>query len=325
MQQDEPNHGEGDQGGDGRSAHEALATQFEGHRARLRGVAYRLLGSPDEADDAVQEAWLRLSRSDEAGIENLAGWLTTVVSRVCLDMLRSRRSRREEPLDLTEPRAETGRPEPGNPEPRNPEPGNPEDAAMLADSVGVALLVVLDAMAPAERLAFVLHDVFAVPFEEIASTLGRSPAATRQLASRGRRRVQGPRTSPDADQVLQRQVVEAFLAASRDGDFAGLVALLDPDAVVLADPVAVEFGATSRVRGAAAVAETFSGRARTATLALIDGLAGAVWAPGGKPRVVFGFTVEAGRIVEIELLADPDLLSRLDLLYLDTGITTDID
>jgi RNA polymerase sigma-70 factor (ECF subfamily) len=196
---------------------------------------------------------------------------------------------------------------------------------MLADSVGVALLVVLDSMAPAERLAFVLHDVFAVPFEEIASTLGRSPAATRQLASRGRRRVQGPRTSPDADQVLQRQVVEAFLAASRDGDFAGLVALLDPDAVVLADPVAVELGATSRVRGAAAVAETFSGRARTATFALLDGLAGAVWAPGGKPRVVFGFTVEAGRIVEIELLADPDLLSRLDLAFLDTGITTDID
>jgi RNA polymerase sigma factor (sigma-70 family) len=325
VQQDEPN-GEADQAGDGRSASEALATQFEGHRARLRGVAYRLLGSPDEADDAVQEAWLRLSRSDEAGIENLAGWLTTVVSRVCLDMLRSRRSRREDPLDLSEAtagghgtsRPEPGHPSPRNPEPSNPEPGNPEDAAMLADSVGVALLVVLDAMAPAERLAFVLHDVFAVPFEEIASTLGRSPAATRQLASRGRRRVQGPRTSPDADQVLQRQVVEAFLAASRDGDFAGLVALLDPDAVVLADPVAVEFGATSRVRGAAAVAETFSGRARTATLALVDGLAGAVWAPGGKPRVVFGFTVEAGRIVEIELLADPDLLSRLDLALLDT-------
>jgi RNA polymerase sigma factor (sigma-70 family) len=303
---------------------EALAERFEAHRARLRAVAYRMLGSLDEADDAVQESWLRLSRSGDEGVENLGGWLTTVVARVCLDMLRSRAARREDLLDgyaadgysAASPRA--GQTASGHPVSGHPVSGHPEDEAMLVDSVGAALLVVLDSMAPAERLAFVLHDVFAVPFDEIASTLGRSEAAARQLASRGRRRVQAPHAAPDADRALQRQVVEAFLAASREGDFAGLIGLLDPEAAVRADGAAVKAGASSEVRGAAAVAETFSGRARAARIALVDGYAGAVWAPGGQPRVVFGFTIAGGKIIEIELLSDPDQLTRLDLAFPDS-------
>ena len=282
---------------------EWLAQGFEANRAHLRAVAYRMLGSPSEADDAVQEAWLRLSRSDTGGIENLGGWLTTVVARVCLNMLSARSSRREEPLGVHLPDPAGG-----------PEDGiDPEQEALLADSVGPALLVVLDALTPAERLAFVLHDLFAVPFDEIAAILGRSPAATRQLASRARRRVQGSAPDPAADRRRQRAVVDAFLAASRGGDFEALVALLDPDVVLRADPAAVQAGAAGELRGAQAVAGTFSGRARFARPALVDGAAGAVWAPGGQPRVVFGFTIAGGRIVEIELLADPERLRQLDL------------
>ena len=286
---------------------EWLAQGFEANRAHLRAVAYRMLGSPSEADDAVQEAWLRLSRSDTGGIENLGGWLTTVVARVCLNMLSARSSRREEPIGVHLPDPAGG-----------PEDGiDPEQEAILADSVGPALLVVLDALTPAERLAFVLHDLFAVPFDEIAAILGRSPAATRQLASRARRRVQGSAPDPAADRRRQRAVVDAFLAASRGGDFEALVALLDPDVVLRADPAAVQAGAAGELRGARAVAGTFSGRARFARPALVDGAAGAVWAPGGRPRVVFGFTIAGGRIVEIEVLADPERLRQLDLAILD--------
>ena len=225
--------------------HDWLAERFEANRTHLRAVAYRMLGSLSEADDAVQEAWLRLSRSDTSGVENLGGWLTTVVARVCLDMLRSRKSRREEPLGAHVPEPIVSR-----------EDGiDPEHEALLADSVGLALLVVLETLAPAERLAFVLHDMFAVPFDEIAPIVGRSPAAARQLASRARRRVQGAATAPDADLTRQREVVDAFLAASRGGDFDALLAVLDPDVVLRADRAAVQAGASREVRGAAAVAE----------------------------------------------------------------------
>src|SRR5713226_6270436 len=249
---------------------DGLADRFEASRNHLRAVAYRMLGSMSEADDALQEAWLRVSRSGTSGVENLGGWLTTVVARVCLDLLRSRKSRREEPLGvhMQDPIA------------------NPEHEAVLADSVGLALLVVLETLAPAERLAFVLHDMFAVPFDEIAPIVGRSPAAARQLASRARRRVQGAAAVPDTDRARQREFVDAFLAASRGGDFAALLTLLDPDVVLRADRPAVDMGSSKEVRGAAAVAETFSGRARVAQLALIDGAVGAVWAQGGRARVV---------------------------------------
>src|SRR6266702_4584092 len=268
--------------------HDWLAEQFEAHRIHLRAVAYRMLGSLSEADDAVQETWLRLSRSDTSGVDNLAGWLTTIVARVCLNMLQSRKSRREEPV-----------------------------GADLADSVGLAMLVVLDTLAPAERLAFVLHDMFAVPFDEIAPIVERSPAAARQLASRARRRVQGAGVARDPDPPRQRAVVGAFLAASRGGDFDALLALLDPDIVLRADRAAVQTGAAQEVRGAAAVAETFSGRAQAAQPALINGAAGAVWAPGGRPRVVFSFTVAGGKIVAIDLLADHERLRQLDLEILE--------
>jgi RNA polymerase sigma factor (sigma-70 family) len=281
---------------------EWLADRFEAHRAHLRAVAYRMLGSTGEADDAVQEAWIRLSRAGADDVANLGGWLTTVVSRVCLDMLRSRSSRREEPFDTPVHEAVS-----------DPVGAavDPEQEALLADSVGPALLVVLETLAPAERLAFVLHDLFAVPFDEIAAILGRSPAAARQLASRARRRVQGASAAPGADPGRQRAVVDAFLAASRDGDFDALVALLDPDVVLRADPAAVRTGAQAEVRGARAVAGTFSGRARFARPALVDGAAGAVWAPGGRPRVAFRFTITGGRITGIDLVADPEQLGRL--------------
>jgi RNA polymerase sigma factor (sigma-70 family) len=280
--------------------HEVLADRFEANRAHLRAVAYRMLGSLSEADDAVQEAWLRLSRSGDAGVENLNAWLTTVIARVCLDMLRSRKSRREEPLGahLTDPIA------------------NPEHEAMLADSVGLALLVVLETLAPAERLAFVLHDMFAMPFDEIAPIVKRSPAAARQLASRARRRVQGASAAPDADHTRRRKVVDAFLAAARGGDFDALLALLDPDVVLRADPAAVRMGSAAEVLGAADVAATFSGRARTAQPALVNGAAGAVWAAGGRPRVVFAFTIEGEKIVQIEMLADPAHLGQIELAIL---------
>ena len=281
---------------------EFLAEQFETHRDRLRAMAYRMLGSTAEADDAVQEAWLRLGRTDPAAVDNLGGWLTTVVGRICIDLLRTRTARREDPLDDRRPTTPlvTGE-------------THPESEAVLADSVGVALLVVLETLSPAERLAFVLHDTFAVPFDEVATIMGRSPGAVRQLASRARRRVQAPAESPEPDRRRQREVVEAFLAASRSGDFAALVRLLDPDAVMRADAAAVAFGSPAAVHGVQAVAETFVGRAKAARLALLDGYAGAVWSVGGRPRVVIGFTVEEGRVTEIELLADPEQLPLLDL------------
>jgi len=282
---------------------EWLAERFESHRTHLRAVAYRMLGSPSEAEDAVQEAWLRLSRSRTSGVDNLGGWLTTVVARVCLDMLRSRKARREESLEAHAPEKIVS----------DADGTDPEHEVLLAESVGLALLVVLETLAPAERVAFVLHDMFAVPFDEIAPIVGRSPAAARQLASRARRRVQGTATVPDADPSLQRAVVDAFLAASRGGNFDALLAVLDPDVVLRADPAAVRTGAPREVRGAAAVANTFSGRARAAQPALVNGAPGLVWAPGGRPRVVFGFTISHGKIVEIDMVADPDRLRHLDL------------
>ena len=286
---------------------EWLAERFEENRSHLHAVAYRMLGSQGESDDAVQEAWLRLSSSGTSGIENLGGWLTTVVARVCLDMLRSRTSRREEPLDAHLPAPIVSR----------EDVIDPEHQAVLADSVGLALLMVLDTLAPAERVAFVLHDMFAVPFDEIALIVGRSPGSARQLASRARRRVQGASTVPDADRTRQRELVDAFLAASRGGDFDALLAVLDPNVVLRADRAAVEADAAREVRGAAAVAETFSGRARAARPALVNGAAGLVWAPGGRPRVVFDFTIARGKIVQIDLVADPERLSQLDLVLVD--------
>ena len=283
-----------------------LARQFEEHRPRLRAVATRLLGSGNEADDAVQEAWLRLSRTEPGSVENMGGWLTTVVGRVALNMLRSRATRREEPLEGV-PVADR----PGH----DPDPA---DTAVLADSVGMALLVVLETLTPAERLAFVLHDLFDVPFDEVATIVERSPAAARQLASRARRRVQGLSPETDPDPGRRREVVTAFLAASRGGDFAALLALLDPDAVLRADPAAVAVGAEAEVRGADAVATAFSGRARAARLALVDGIVHAVWAQGGQPRVVFAFTITEGSVVAIDLLADPERLRDMDVTVLES-------
>jgi RNA polymerase sigma-70 factor, ECF subfamily len=284
--------------------HEWLAERFEGERRHLRAVAYRMLGSVTEADDAVQETWLRLSRSDASGIENLGGWLTTVVARVCLSMLRARKARQEEPLGthLPEPIVSRG------------DQLDPEQEALLADSVGLALLVVLEELTPAERLAFVLHDMFAVPFDEIAPIVGRSPDATRQLASRARRRVRGAPV-PDADLSQQREVVDAFLAASRDGDFEALVAVLDPNVVLRADR-AVPAGAPTEYHGARAVAERalfFAELARWAHPALVNGAVGGVVAPHGRPFSVLAFTVTDGKIAEIDVFADPERIRQLDL------------
>jgi RNA polymerase sigma factor (sigma-70 family) len=291
------------------SDRDLLAQRFETHRTHLRAVALRMLGSSHEADDAVQEAWLRLSRADADAVDNLGGWLTTVVARVCLDMLRSRATKREVPADEEATELAVS--------------ASPEDEALLADSVGLALLVVLDTLPPAERLAFVLHDLFAVPFDEIAPIVGRTPVATRQLASRARRRVQSDPAVPDASATVQRQVVAAFLAASRDGDFEGLLRLLDPGVVLRADTVAVDMAASraaagapalsEEVRGVDAVARVFAGRARVAKLTLVDGLAGAAWSVGGQARSVFAFVVRDGRVVSIELLMDPETLGVLDL------------
>jgi RNA polymerase sigma factor (sigma-70 family) len=283
-----------------------LAQRFEENRGHLRAVAYRMLGSAAEADDAVQESWLHVSRAYSSDVRNVGGWLTTVVARVCLDMLRSRRSRREEPLGVRLPEEVVAA----------SDAPDPEREAVLADSVGLALLVVLDTLAPPERLAFVLHDMFAVPFEEIAEIVGRSPAAARQLASRARRRVRGGSAVADADLARQREVVDAFLAAARGGDFDALVALLDPDVVLRADARTVSAGAEAEVTGAPAVAGTFSGRAQAAELALVDGAPGLVFAMNGKPRVVFDFTVVAGRIVEIALISEPASLREIDLAAL---------
>jgi len=278
-----------------------LGERFEENRSRLTAIAYRMLGSGSEADDAVQEAWLRLSRSDVDAIDNLAGWLTTVVGRVCLDMLRSRKSRREEPLDSGVYEAAE----------------NPEQEAVLADSIGLAMLVVLESLTPAERVAFVLHDMFAMPFEEIAPIVGRSEVATRQLASRARRRVQGAEPAGGTSVGSRHEIVDAFLAASRGGDFTALLALLDPDVVLIADDATVRTGGIDKeVVGAERVAAQFAGRARAAQAALIDGEPGLVWAPGGRARVVFAFTFREGRITGIDIVGDADRLRELDVVIL---------
>ena len=282
-----------------------LAEQFDGHRTHMRAVAYRMLGSLSEADDAVQEAWLRLSRSDSSRVENLGGWLTTVVGRVCLDMLRSRTARREQPLDTHMPDPIVSR------EDRT----DPEHEARLGDSVGLALLVVLDTLAPAERLAFVLHDMFAVPFDDIAPMLGRTANSAAQLASRARRRVQGA-AAPDTDLARQREVVDAFFAAAREGDFDALVAVLDPDIVLRSDGGVLRPSASQVVRGAAAVAAQAMTYVRLSPFvrpALVNGVAGVVVAPGGRPFSVMAFVVRNGKIVEIDGLADPERLQALDL------------
>jgi RNA polymerase sigma-70 factor (ECF subfamily) len=283
-----------------------LAERFEANRSHLRGVAFRMLGSVTEADDAVQEAWIRLSRTDTSDVNNLRAWLTTIVGRVCLNMLRSRRTRREGSLEAHLPDPIV-----------SPEEGmDPEQEALLGDSVGLAMLVVLDSLAPAERVAFVLHDVFGVPFDEIAPIVNRTPTAARQLASRARRRVQGAPV-PDVDLDGQWAVVDAFLAAARDGDFHGLLAVLDPDVVLRSDGGTARPDLVSLARGAQAVAEgamTFRRFAETATRVLVNGIPGGVaWSPDGSPFAVVALTVEGGRIVEIDILADPDRLAQLDL------------
>jgi RNA polymerase sigma-70 factor (ECF subfamily) len=294
------------------SEHDWLAERFEENRPHLRAVAYRMLGSSAEADDAVQEAWLRLSRTGTSEVENLGGWLTTIVARVALNMLRSRTLRREEPMDP---------PPTGQPVAPPPNGTDPEHEAVLADSVGLALLVVLDTLTPAERLAFVLHDMFAVPFEEIAPVVERSPVATRQLASRARRRVQEARVQP-GEISRRREVVAAFLAASREGDFDALLTMLDPDIVLRADAAAAQMGADAEAIGARAVAGIFSGRAKALRPALIDGVPGAVWTLRGETRVVFAFTIVGGTITAIEQIADPERIARLEVTPLKAGLET---
>jgi len=283
-----------------------LTPGFEAHRRHLHQVAYRMLGSFIEAEDAVQETWIRFNGSDASSIDNLGGWLTTVLSRVCLGMLRSRQGRPVQPLEFAEREAD----------------GAPvEDEVVLADTLGQALQLVLDTLTPSERLAFVLHDVFAVPFDDIAAIVDRSPAAARQLASRARRQIQGSDASIASDRGRQREIVAAFLAASRVGEFEALVALLDPDAVLRADQAAVRAATANQgrgapplapeVRGARAVAATLAGRAQGAQLALIDGAPGAVWAPGGRPRAIFAFRVVGDSISEIEVVIDPSAVAAL--------------
>ena len=289
--------------------HDRLAERFEAHRAQLRTAAHRLLGSPSDAEDAVQETWLRLSRSDVRAVENLAGWLTTVIARVCYDMLRSRRSRREEPGGWPLPElAGNGQDVP-----------DPEREAVLTDSVSRALLVVLETLGPAERVAFVLHDMFAVPFDEIAVIVERSPVATKKLASRARQRMRGTATAPDADLARHRLVVTAFLAASRSGNLDALLAVLDPDVVRRSDPAALPAGAATVVRGARAVAEeavAFSRRSHYSEPALVNGAAGVVVAPGGQLHFALTFTIRDERITEFTVIADPHQLQELELALL---------
>lgn len=293
------------------TSREILAERFEANRTHLHSVAMRILNSRSEADDAVQEAFLRLARADPASIDNVTGWLTTVVARICLDTLRARRVRREVPVDAgveNLPAAEDA-----------------EHDTLMADSVGVAMLVVLETLMPAERVAFVLHDVFNIAFDDIASVIGRSAAAARQLASRGRRRVQGVPAVPEGDRTRQREVVGAFLAASRGGDFSALLALLDPDVALQADESAVRVTAAlasrdipalqPEIRGRDAVAKIFNGRAKIAQLALVDGDPGLVFAPGGRLRTVVDFVIEDGRIAEISMIADPERIAALDLEF----------
>jgi RNA polymerase sigma-70 factor (ECF subfamily) len=285
---------------------EWLSQRFEEHRPHLRAVAYRMLGSVSEAEDAVQDTWLRVSRADAGAVDNLGGWLTTVVSRVCLNALRSRQRRREDALEVRLP----------DPVVTAEPTADPEHEAVLADSVGLALLVVLETLTPAERLAFVLHDLFAVPFDQIAELLERSPAAVRQLASRARRRVQGQATTPDPDLAHQRRVVDAFYAAARDGDFEGLISLLDPDVVLRADGGGSRTRPSVVLRGAREVASNaaLAGRlAESVQPALVNGAAGAVAVVAGRPFSVMSFTVTGSRIVAMDVLYDPERLRRLDL------------
>ena len=286
------------------NAEDLLAEQFEAKRDHLRGVAYRMLGSLSEAEDAVQESWLRLSRSNTDEVENLGGWLTTVTARVCLDMLRSRKTRREDSLETYVP----------DPIMSLEDPHDPEQEALLADSVGLALLVVLETLEPAERLALVLHDMFALPFDEIAPVVGRSSQAARQLASRARRRVQGTARAPDADRAQHGRVVDAFMAASRDGDFDALVAVLDPDVLLRVDYGVNGLFPSKLVRGAANVAGNalmFSKFAPTARRALVNGSVGIFNAPNGIPMAIMGFTIAGGKVIEIDILADPARLREL--------------
>lgn len=288
------------------SESDLLTRRFDDNRPRLRAVAYRMLGSLSDADDALQETWLRLRRADSTEIVNLPGWLTTVISRICLDMLRSRTQRGEEPYEAQLP----------DPIVRRDDGTDPEHEAILAESVGLALLVVLDTLPPAERLAFVLHDVFAMPFDEIGPIVERSPTAARQLASRARRRIQGSNAAPETDVRRQREVVDAFLAASRSGSFDALLAVLDPDIVLRVDHGAVPAGVSRVVRGAAAVAGqalTFSAIKRVIRPALVNGALGVVTFVAGEPFAVMSFTVRNGRIAGIDILADPARLRQLDL------------
>jgi RNA polymerase sigma-70 factor (ECF subfamily) len=287
---------------------EISAERLEANRSHLRSVAYRMLGSQTEADDAVQETFLRVMRAGTTGVDNFTGWLTTIVARVCLDMLRERKSRCEVPVDA-EVEALTAI-------------DDVEREKLIADSVGVAMLVVLETLTPAERVAFVLHDMFNIPFDEIAPVVGRSPAAARQLASRGRRRVQGAPAKPGADRARQREVLGAFLAASQSGDFSALLAILDPDVVLHADAMAVEAsarasvpGLASEIRGRDSVARIFRGRAKAAQLALVDGKPGLVFAPGGQPRMLVDFIIKNDRIIEISLIADPEHVATRDLEF----------
>ena len=282
--------------------HDLLAQRFDAQRAHLRAVAYRMLGSSPEADDAVQEAWLRVSRADASAVDNLGAWLTTVVARVCLDMLRTRRSRAEEALGAHEPVAAAGR--------RHER--TPEEDAQLADSVGLAVLVVLETLEPAERVAFVLHDMFDLPFDEIAPIVGRTPVAARQLASRARRRVRGA-SAPERD-ARKRAIVEAFLAASRAGDLEGLVAVLDPDVVVRSDAAAIKLGGPAELRGARAVATSFKGRARAAVPGLIDGETGVLVPVKGRMLLVLLLEFADGRITSIDAVADRETLDGMELI-----------
>lgn len=289
------------------NTHDWLAQQFEAERPRLQAVAYRMLGSLAEAEDAVQEVWLNLSRSDTGVISNLEGWLTTVVARVCLNMLRSRKSRREESLEASAPEAVMG----------SEKAIDPEQEMELSDSVGLALLVVLDTLAPAERLAFVLHDIFAVSFDEIAPIVERSPTAARQLASRARRRVQGSAYIQDADLAANREVVDAFLTAARTGNFDALLTVLDPDVVLRLDQRAVPAGESGEIRGAAVVASHFSGRAQAARAVLVDGSVGVVVAPHGRLLGVLDLLIREGKITAITAISDPARLRQLHLAVLD--------
>jgi RNA polymerase sigma factor (sigma-70 family) len=293
------------------TAKNILTAQFAANRPRLESVAYRMLGSRSEAEDAVQEAWLRLDRADADTIGNIGGWLTTVVGRICLDMLRSRKARREASLEIL-----TG--EAGEIDHSLVDPSDtPEDEIAMADSVGLAMFAVLEALSPAERVAFVLHDMFAVPFEDIAPVIGRSLEATRQLASRARRRVQGRNPDGEIDRTRRREIVEAFVAASRGGDFSALLSLLAPDVVLRGDDAAIRLGGRAEVRGAPAVAEVFNGRAQAARPALVDGMVDVAVVPGGRLLLVLRLNIVGGRIAGIDAIADRDQLAALDVEVLE--------